>query len=183
MHRFLELNQKLSWTAISAIETGNVTALASAITDAQGVFDNCAIENCPSELRSPKLHSVMSDSRLKRHVLAVKGVGSQGDGSVQMLCRSEAEQRLALAVLRDELGLDGFMLTVPASPSPSPSPERPLLSPLRCRCALVIADPAAVKRFSSLGSSCPPCLMPIPFLHGTKPLLTSLLQELLSAGM
>ena len=35
LHRYSANNQKLCWSAVTAIETGNITALASLMTDAQ----------------------------------------------------------------------------------------------------------------------------------------------------
>ena len=78
MHRYCEYNQKICWNAVKAIESGSVSALASAMIDAQQLFDNSAIEVCPSELTSPKLHKVMSYAPLKAVSIAIKGVGSQG---------------------------------------------------------------------------------------------------------
>jgi hypothetical protein len=69
---------------------------------------------CPEELTSPRLHAVMEDAVLRDIALAIKGVGSQGDGSVQVLCGTADTQRLALARLV-ELGCEPFLLTIPAS--------------------------------------------------------------------
>jgi hypothetical protein len=65
MHRYVSNNQKLCWSAVTAIETGNTVALASVMADAQQAFDNCAIENCPTQLTSPRLHAVMAHAPLK----------------------------------------------------------------------------------------------------------------------
>lgn len=56
----------------------------------------------------------MDDAVLRDTALAIKGVGSQGDGSVQVLCGAADTQRLALARLM-ELGCEPFLLTIPAS--------------------------------------------------------------------
>ena len=53
---------------------------------------------------------------LKQHILAAKGVGSQGDGSVQFLCASAEKAKTVCEVLQGELNLPGaFVLEVPAS--------------------------------------------------------------------
>ena len=78
MHRYCEYNQKICWKAVKAIESGSLNGLASSMIDAQQLFDNSAIDVCPSELTSPKLHQVMSYAPLKAVSMAVKGVGSQG---------------------------------------------------------------------------------------------------------
>jgi hypothetical protein len=63
---------------------GSLVGLASVMTDAQTAFDNCALENCPTELAAPRLREVMSYAPLRKVALAIKGVGSQGDGTVQV---------------------------------------------------------------------------------------------------
>ncbi len=84
MHRYQSNNQKLAWLAVAAIERGEVNVslqlnpmsysyfdfyqiqrLANAMIDAQQMFDDCAIDNCPSELTSPRLHSVISHPGLR----------------------------------------------------------------------------------------------------------------------
>lgn len=79
--------------AIQALESGDVNTLAECMKNAQKSFNRCAVPNCPSQLIAPVLNSVINDSGLNQLALAVKGVGSQGDGTVQMLCASEERQQ------------------------------------------------------------------------------------------
>jgi hypothetical protein len=65
MHRYVTNNQKLAWSAVTAIEKGDTQRLASTMMDAQLMFDDCAIDNCPSELTSPRLHEIIGSSALK----------------------------------------------------------------------------------------------------------------------
>ena len=201
MHRYAAHSHKNVWAAVAAIESGNHARLGAALTDAQALFDNCAIENCPHELRAPKLHALLRHPQLLPLCFGMKGVGSQGDGSVQLLCRGFREQQEAMQVLRD-LGCSCFPLTIPASPAsctssrPPPAPvaqgpgqppvriERPLLlHPNRLRCALVIADGNLLGRpqagYGHLGrNTIAPCLLPLPFADGTTTFLMSLISEL-----
>ena len=165
MHRYVSNNQKLCWMAAAAVETGNVSSLASVMMDAQQAFNQCAIENCREQLMAPRLREVMSNPALRRVSLAIKGVGSQGDGTVQVLCKGPEEQRQAMQILNTDLGCDAFLLTVPVA---LPSPERPILHPYRVRCAMVVVDPKATQRYATLGALCPPCLLPLPWLHGCR---------------
>lgn len=73
--------------------SGDLSDLARQMIAAQESFDRCAMPNCPSELAAPRLHSIINDDKLKAVSLAMKGVGSQGDGSLQILCDSEDNQR------------------------------------------------------------------------------------------
>jgi len=98
---------------------------------AQRSFDLCAIPNCPDQLSAPVLHELMKDllegvfngvqcdssSRdvTTRAVLAVKGIGSQGDGSAQILCSSLAAQSQVLQYLTSRHRMQAFPLTIPSN--------------------------------------------------------------------
>ena len=85
------------------------------MTEAQRLFDRYAAPACPDQLTAPSLHRVLAHPALAPHVLGGKGVGSQGDGSVQFLARDEESQEAAIRVLTDELGLSCLRLTVARS--------------------------------------------------------------------
>ena len=114
MHTYVERNVELVLNAVAAIRGGQVGQLSECMRLAQESFDACAIENCPDQLTAPRLHGIMGDESLRAVSLAVKGVGSQGDGCAQVLCAGPAEQARSLEVLRS-LGCEGFLLTVPAT--------------------------------------------------------------------
>ena len=48
------------------------------------------MRKCPSQLTAPVLHTVLNDEALKPFIFGAKGVGSQGDGTAQFLCKDEA---------------------------------------------------------------------------------------------
>ena len=106
--------QLLAGDAVEAIERGSSRGLGEAMASAQRDFDELATPLCPDELTSPRLHAVMGDEALQRCSLAIKGVGSQGDGSVQVLCAHSDAQTQALERLK-QLGCEPFRLRVPAS--------------------------------------------------------------------
>jgi hypothetical protein len=114
--------------------------------------------------------------------MASKGVGSQGDGTIQVLCKGPTEQAQVLELLEKELGCAGFIITVPVS-LPNPTRSLPLYHTHRVRCALLITDPFAYARYPFLSCAGPPCLLPIPYHHGTKPLLVHTLLELVACGV
>ncbi len=115
MHEYVRLNESLCADAVRAIGNGDIHKLAAAMTQAQSNFDAGALLVCPQELTAPKLHAVLSDPVLKQMSLAAKGVGSQGDGSVQVLCSTPEQQHQVLHYLRQMHGCEGFVLTVPAT--------------------------------------------------------------------
>jgi galactokinase len=116
MHTYAHVNQDLAWKAILAIYSGDLTSLAEAMEQAQKVFNDCAVANCRSELTAPVLNRTISDPSLRPYHLAAKGVGSQGDGSIQFLCKSVEQQSQLLSVLSAEpWNYDAFALTIAPS--------------------------------------------------------------------
>lgn len=98
---------------------GDHGMVASAMEDAQCAFDAGAILCAPHHLTSPALRRVLQNDAVRARVLAGKGVGSQGDGSVQLLCADEADQLAAAELLRTVAGCRHvFTLTIPASDAP-----------------------------------------------------------------
>ncbi len=116
MHKYSHLNQDLVWKAVMAISTGDLLSLSDAVTSSQQLFNDCAVPNCPSQHTAPKLNMTIQHPSLRSLYLAAKGVGSQGDGSVQFLCRSSEEQSNLLKILTsEEWGYDAFPLTIAPS--------------------------------------------------------------------
>lgn len=115
MHQYVQEIRIIAEQAKRSIEEGSAEKLAACMQAAQECFDKHAVPNCPSELTAPCLHKLLQDPVLRECTLAMKGVGSQGDGSAQLLCRDAQQQAEALRYVRDELHLDGFLLTLPAA--------------------------------------------------------------------
>lgn len=180
VHSYITENQAICWEAVEAIENGDVESLSSAMNTAQTVFDKYMMPVCPSELTSPKLHTVINCKELRAVALAVKGVGSQGDGSVQVLCSGPEEQAQVLHILREQFGCDAFLLTVPSSNSSAPIPK---LSAFRPTSALILSDHRLNTGFPLLGHNSHLCLLPIPVCAHTRTALLALIQELLAEGI
>ena len=75
-------------------------------------FDKKVAPACPSQLKSPVLHSVLSDKELDKWIYGAKGVGSQGDGTVQLLAKDEECQRAVIDYLSNVRGMEAFPLTL-----------------------------------------------------------------------
>ena len=89
MHDYAHDSLRLCINSIYAIENGKKADLAANMQAAQLAFDAGAVTICPAQLTSPYLHRAIDKLSKIPGVLAVKGVGSQGDGSVQILCEGE----------------------------------------------------------------------------------------------
>ena len=64
------------------------------------------------ELTSPALHRLLAHPTLQHLILGAKGVGSQGDGSAQILCKGPSEQQEVCRVVEAELGMTPLPFTI-----------------------------------------------------------------------
>ncbi len=104
-------NRRILERAAALIEQGDVDGLGALMGEAQLVFDTNLMPVC-DELHSPRLHQVLNDPRINEWASGGKGVGSQGDGCVQFVCRSiDARKQLAI-YLRDKYEMPCFDLDI-----------------------------------------------------------------------
>lgn len=97
-------NLRLVQKAEEALSSGDSVLLGSIFTEAQEIFDKMIAPKCLSELAAPKLHRVLEHAEVKKLSLGGKGVGSQGDGSAQFVCRNKEDQdRLCDVLMSEEL--------------------------------------------------------------------------------
>lgn len=92
MHKYVNEMKTITNNAVTAIERHDIQTLATMMTISQKYVDEYCQPNCSTELKSPYLHSLINDMKLKTISLAIKGVGSQGDGSAQILCKNSTQQ-------------------------------------------------------------------------------------------
>jgi UTP-glucose-1-phosphate uridylyltransferase/mevalonate kinase len=109
---FGPINRRVVHEAVTALQDSDAARLGSLLTEAQAFFDRYAAPACPEELTSPVLHRVLANGSLKPHIWGGKGVGSQGDGTAQFLCRSEADREAVIRILERDLGLTALALTI-----------------------------------------------------------------------
>ena len=109
-------NRRICEQVIESMRMGDAKRIGALMTESQKIFDELVVPACPSELISPLLHTVMNDERVKALSLGAKGVGSHGDGTVQMICEDAAHQ----AELTDYLtakGMSAYSFTIQAQRS------------------------------------------------------------------
>lgn len=105
-------NEKYVMKAVELIESGKVEELGALMEDYQRNFDLKVAPACPEQLTAPVLHSVFADEGIREFVFGMKGVGSQGDGTVQFLCKDEESQERLIAYLKEKRGMEGVALTL-----------------------------------------------------------------------
>lgn len=107
-----EDNQRFINDGISYLEDGDYEAYGKLMVRYQKNFDEKVAPSCPSELKSPVLHSLLNDENLTPYIYGSKGVGSQGDGTIQFLAKDEDCQKKVIEYLKKEKNLNGFPLTL-----------------------------------------------------------------------
>jgi UTP-glucose-1-phosphate uridylyltransferase/mevalonate kinase len=106
------INKGIVQQAMEALHASDSQKLGAVLIEAQSLFDRYAMPACPEELTSPVLHRVLSYEPLRDHIWGGKGVGSQGDGTAQFICRSQADQQTVIEILKKDLKLPALELTI-----------------------------------------------------------------------
>lgn len=104
-------NQQMVSKAVQLLEEGNAEELGKLMVEAQDLFDR-KVAPMSSELVSPVLHSVLKDPEIQEWIHGGKGVGSQGDGTVQFLAKGEREAKALQDYLFHQRGMPSFTLTL-----------------------------------------------------------------------
>jgi len=105
-------NQKIINRAIQYIKEGDQKALGSLMTEAQRLFDTKVAPASIEQLKAPKLHQFLNDERVLSLSYGGKGVGSQGDGTVQFLAK-DVESQKELTGYLNNAGLEAYSFTIP----------------------------------------------------------------------
>jgi UTP-glucose-1-phosphate uridylyltransferase len=163
------INKRLVSQAIEALKQADAERLGGLMSEAQAFFDRYATPACPEELTAPVLHHVLEYAPLRAHIWGGKGVGSQGDGTAQFLARSEADQQAVIEILRRDLGLPAYQLTLRPS--------------LKVRKAIIPAAGYGTRLFPATKATKKE-LFPIIDRDGTaKPAILLIVEEALDAGI
>jgi UTP-glucose-1-phosphate uridylyltransferase/mevalonate kinase len=169
LHQALGIkNRAIIDRAIVCMATGNAEELGRLLVEAQKLFDEAVAPMCPEELASPKLHQVLSDKNIEPLVYGGKGVGSQGDGSVQFLAKDKECQQQLVDYLNSQ-GMKAYPLTI----NPVHTVRKAVIPVAGFGTRLYPASRELKKDF-----------FPIPDRDGVvKPVILILLEELLRSGI
>ena len=105
-------NKEFVDRACEYLASGDNEALGNLMVQFQDNFDKKVAPASYEELKAPVLHSVLEDAHVKDLVYGCKGVGSQGDGTVQFLAKNEECQQKLIDYLNNERGMEAFSLTL-----------------------------------------------------------------------
>eukprot|EP00793_Prasinoderma_coloniale_P001205 PRCOL_00006196-RA len=108
-------NERVVAQAEAALAAGDLETLGALMTHAQDRFDALAGPACPEELVAPVLHRTLAHAALHPHIHGAKGVGSQGDGTAQFLCKSAADAEAVCEIIERELSMKPLRLTIAAN--------------------------------------------------------------------
>ena len=106
------INKRIVHQAVEALRASDANQLGSLMSEAQAFFDRYATPACPEELTSPALHRLLEYAPLKPHIFGGKGVGSQGDGTAQFICRSQDDQQAVIEIIERDLNLPAMRMTI-----------------------------------------------------------------------
>lgn len=105
-------NREITKRAMTYINEGDGEKLGALMVEAQQLFDEKVAPLCPEELTAPVLHATLNDAKVKALTYGAKGVGSQGDGTVQLLAKDAESQEQLIAYLQQEKGMTAYALTL-----------------------------------------------------------------------
>jgi UTP-glucose-1-phosphate uridylyltransferase/mevalonate kinase len=108
------INRRIVAAATTALEAADAQRLGALMVEAQAYFDQYATPACPDELTAPVLHKLLNYEPIKPHIWGGKGVGSQGDGTAQLLARSLEDQQAVIDIIERDLGMSCLKLTIHA---------------------------------------------------------------------
>ncbi len=106
------INRDIVKQAIAALRQGDAQELGRLMTEAQTEFDRAMQPACPSQLNAPMLHRLLQHAPLQPFLYGGKGVGSQGDGTAQLLAKDQASQLAAMAIIEQDLGMSCLDLII-----------------------------------------------------------------------
>ena len=107
------INAQFIQQAVAAVKQGNAQLLGTLMTQVQAEFDRHLIPACPDQLTAPKLHLLLNHPALQPFIFGGKGVGSQGDGTAQLVAKDRESQERAIAIIhRDFPEMQALSLTI-----------------------------------------------------------------------
>ena len=155
--------------AVDALREGDAERIGALMKKAQAQFDENVAPACPSELTAPALHKLLAYGPIQPYVFGGKGVGSQGDGSAQLIARDAESQEKAIEIIERDLGMPCLRLV--------------LSSGRKVRKAVIPAAGFGTRLYPA-SKAVKKELFPVIDREGrAKPVILAIVEEALSAGI
>ncbi len=168
-HYLGPVNREMVRKAMDALAQGDAARIGALMTEAQSAFDAAMQPACPTQLSAPVLHRLLTYPPLMPLVYGGKGVGSQGDGTAQLIARDRTTQQQAIALIEKDLGM--------------PCLELVIRSGRRVRKAVIPAAGFGTRLFPAT-KAVKKELFPVIDREGrAKPVILTIVEEALSAGI
>ncbi len=171
VHQYLGvISAQLTQEAVTAVQQGDAQLLGTLMSRVQAEFDRYLIPACPDQLTAPKLHLLLKHPDLQPLIYGGKGVGSQGDGTAQLVAKDRESQEQAIAIIqRDFPQMEALKLTI--------SPQS------KVRKAVIPAAGFGTRMFPAT-KVVKKELLPIIDRDGrAKPIILKIVEEAISAGI
>lgn len=105
-------NKRFCELGVFALETNDKELLGRTMNDSFNFFDNKVKHCSPNQLEAPVLHKIIEDHEIQKYIYGAKGVGSQGDGSIQFLCKDKKSQQQLKKYLYEKYNMKGVDFTL-----------------------------------------------------------------------
>ncbi len=163
------LNREVVHSAMEALAAGDARRIGELMTEAQAAFDAAMQPACPSQLTAPVLHRLLAYKPLQPFIYGGKGVGSQGDGTAQLIARDHGSLLKAIEIIEHDLEM--------------PCLELVIRSGRRVRKAVIPAAGFGTRLFPAT-KAVKKELFPVIDREGrAKPVILTIVEEALSAGI
>ncbi len=105
-------NHKIVSKAKKYLQEGDDKKLGQLMTEAQHLFDTMVAPACIRELKAPIMHKILKDLNINELSYGGKGVGSQGDGTIQLLAKNVKCQKKLVQYLTNTYHLSAIPFTI-----------------------------------------------------------------------
>ena len=163
------MNRKIVTRAAELLAKGDAPGLGALMVDAQKKFDAMVAPACPSQLTAPVLHKLLAWPSLQPLIHGGKGVGSQGDGTAQLLAKDAACAKKIAEIVEKELGMSALSLV--------------MKSARRVRKAVIPAAGFGTRLFPATKAVKKELFPVVDHTGRAKPVILCIVEEALSAGV
>ncbi|MBN1341630.1 MAG: GHMP kinase [Phycisphaerae bacterium] len=163
------INKRIVHEAREAVVRNDARRIGELMVEAQKRFDDHLQPACPSQLTAPVLHKLLAFEPIQPHVWGGKGVGSQGDGTAQFVCRSLDDQDRVVEIIEAQLEMPCLKLVLRAAQK-----VRKAIIPAAGFSTALYPASKATKRE----------LLPVIDRHGVaKPAILTIIEEAVASGI